>query len=120
MSDVSNKMTDTVAEELMAFLVGATIVRADWRDVSRGEKWTEHERGRLWLSDGRIIEFSVSGYDAWGAAVREARLINVGQCLNCGQPHPESELFKVDALGGPKDADEYAYCTDGNNIAWAR
>lgn len=56
---------------LVASLVGRTIVRAEWRDRSGGEEWCEHEYALLWLDDGRVIEFSGWGHDAWGADVRE-------------------------------------------------
>ena len=54
---------------LVQSLVGRTITHAVWEDAAPNESWTGHEYCRIWLDDGRIIEFGGWGYDAWGATV---------------------------------------------------
>lgn len=55
--------------EVTATLVGRTITRAEWRDMRPDDEFAEHGRCVLWLDDGRMVEFSGWGYDAYGAAV---------------------------------------------------
>lgn len=59
------------AIDLVASLVGRTIVKAEWFDASPSEQWAEHDTAHLWLDDGRVIEFGGWGHDAWGAAVAD-------------------------------------------------
>lgn len=76
--------------------------------------WDGHERAWLWLDDGRVIDFGAFGYDAWGATVDEIRVVDVERCDNCGQEHPDSQLY----TGWPrKDGRAFAWCTDGSSMA---
>jgi len=66
------EVTELEDRELIQSMVGHTITRALWFDDSPGENWCGHEIGYIQLDDGRVIEFSGYGYDAWGADVRDA------------------------------------------------
>jgi hypothetical protein len=64
-------------EALVQSLVGRTVIRAEWFDACPDYDWAGHEVARLCLDDGRVIEFSAWGYDAWGAAIREVEASSV-------------------------------------------
>jgi hypothetical protein len=55
---------------LVESLVGQTIVKAEWIDLSPVEEWAEHEEATLTLDDGRVVVFGGWGHDASGATVR--------------------------------------------------
>jgi hypothetical protein len=73
--------------DIMASLVGRTILAAQWLDENppmpgQEHGWTEHEAAYLTLDDGRIVRFGGWGHDAWGATVR----VDAGAFSN-GEPH---------------------------------
>ena len=57
--------------ELVASLVGRTVVAAEWRDDCKpgDSDWTSHEYALLTLDDGRVVRFDGGGFDACGAMV---------------------------------------------------
>lgn len=108
-------------QELAQSLVGRTITRARWFDESPDEDWTGHEVAWLWLDDGRVIEFGAYGYDAWGATMSEIRIVDVPQCIHCGQEHLDASVH-VGGWGGPKlnnlpSDRSFAWCSDRNHAA---
>jgi hypothetical protein len=105
--------------KLVQSMVGCTIVRSDWFDRSPDSDWTGHEQARIWLSDGRVIEFGGWGYDAWGATVREINLIDVDECLYCKESHKDLELHLPWGSGDKiHETHKHAWCKDGNHVAW--
>jgi hypothetical protein len=86
---------DPQSEEaaLVASLAGRTITRASWSDDCEQEWSGPHGVAWLWLDDGRVVEFTGWGYDAWGGTAREVTLVRVDNCLNCGGVHEEVEVF---------------------------
>ncbi|MDZ4249270.1 MAG: hypothetical protein U0990_04190 [Candidatus Nanopelagicales bacterium] len=62
---------DKADVDLVASLVGRTILVAEWRDDCKpgDSDWTGHEYALLTLDDGRTIVFGGTGHDAWGATV---------------------------------------------------
>lgn len=56
--------------ELLASMVGKTIVAAEWIDP-RSSGWGPQDEAVITLDDGRKIRFRGWGYDAWGLAVSE-------------------------------------------------
>lgn len=106
-------------QELAQSLVGRTITRVLWVDESHGQDWTGHEVARIWLDDGRVIEFGGWGYDAWGATMNEIRAVDVPKCLHCGGEHLGARVcegweYQSDHL--PRDR-AFAWCSDGNHVA---
>ena len=55
--------------EIVASLVGRTIVSARMYDESPDYDWTGHEVIDVVLDDGRTIQFGGWGHDAWGATI---------------------------------------------------
>ena len=106
-------------QRLMASLVGHTITRTDWFDSAPDQDWTGHEMGYIWLDDGRCIEITSWGHDAWGASVSEVTMMDVEQCLGCGERHPDRVVNEPWGYGdGPHANHRHAWCTNGNNVAW--
>lgn len=92
--------------------MGRTILR-----VERGvdEQSQGGDEATLYLDDGRTVAFSGWGHDWCGLTVEEVEMIDVAECLACGQPHPASRVFRENGRGR---AAPHAFCSDGNRIAW--
>lgn len=107
---VAKRLEDDAAK-LVESLVGHRIERAEWWDADPVGEWTGHEFARLFLDDGRVVEFGGYGYDAWGGTVSEEELVNVAVCLACGKEHPEQPVRM-------ENGKKMAFCTDGTRTAW--
>lgn len=100
-------------QALARSLIGRTITRVLWFDMSPGEDWTHHETAWLFLDDGRVIEFGSWGHDADGATMDAIEVINVASCLHCGKPHGDLQVYRKESTGA-----RYAFCEDRNHKAW--
>lgn len=72
-------------EDAVSHLVGRTITAVEEVDNADADGWCEHESYILTLDDGRRVEFSGWGHDAWGCQVDFY-----------GEPQPEPEPLPVD------------------------
>lgn len=68
----------TQPKEMMASLIGRTIVAAVVIDEEPLGDYCGHEAFFVTLDDNRIIQFGAYGYDAWGATVDEVTADDVG------------------------------------------
>jgi hypothetical protein len=56
-------------EEIVASMVGCTIIAAELKDDSTPDSWGACEYITLTLSDGRVVLIEGWGHDAWGVTV---------------------------------------------------
>ncbi len=103
-------------------LVGHTITRFLFFD-NKEHEWGHHGQYWLWLDDGRVIEFSSTGYDADSPTMEEIEVMDVEECLHCKEPHPASRVSTADegfeiTSWGLQPREKYTWCSNGHNYSY--